>query len=324
MRNEKILVTGPAGQIAFPICEHLAKDNEVWGIARFSGADDRARVDALGVTTRKIDLGDPDYSDLPTDFTYVLHLATFQAAGLDYDQALRINAEGTGLLLGHCRNAKAALVMSTASVYEPNADPWHPYAETDPLGDSHMLSSPTYSVSKISEEAVARTCARLFDLPVTVARMNAAYGPNGGLPGYHLDWMVADAEIVLRSDPAPYSAIYQDDINEQVDALLDAATVPATIVNWGGDDTVTAQEWCTYFGELTGAKPKIRVNHFPGTQPGNVLDNTKRRSITGPSKYGWREGMKRMVEGRYPDGVKLGQPRPGQATTLLAAYQTAD
>jgi hypothetical protein len=33
LRGEKILVTGPAGQIAFPLASRLAGDNEVWGIA---------------------------------------------------------------------------------------------------------------------------------------------------------------------------------------------------------------------------------------------------------------------------------------------------
>jgi nucleoside-diphosphate-sugar epimerase len=321
VQGEKILITGPAGQIAFPICEYLAKDNEVWGIARFSDPADRQRVDDLGVTTRVVDLASGDFSELPTDFTYLLHLATFQGAGYDYDYALQVNAEGTGLLLEHCRNAKAALVMSTQSVYEPNPDRYHAYAETDPLGDAHMRSAPTYSVSKIAEEGVARLCARMFDLPVTIARMNAAYGPNGGLPGYHLDWMVAGAEIVVRSDPAPYSVIFQDDINRQVEAMLDAATVPATIVNWGGDEIVTAQEWCAYFAELTGAEARVRVGDFPGTQLGSVHDNSKRLAITGPCLVGWREGMRRMVEGRYPDGVELGKPRPGQAAILLAAYE---
>ena len=36
LKGEKILIPGPAGQIATPIAKALAKDNEVWGIARFS------------------------------------------------------------------------------------------------------------------------------------------------------------------------------------------------------------------------------------------------------------------------------------------------
>ena len=37
LTDEKILVTGAAGHIAYPLVQYLAKDNEVWGIARFSG-----------------------------------------------------------------------------------------------------------------------------------------------------------------------------------------------------------------------------------------------------------------------------------------------
>ncbi|GMU78947.1 MAG: hypothetical protein AMXMBFR46_17400 [Acidimicrobiia bacterium] len=320
MRGAKILITGPAGQIAFPLAEHLAPDNEVWGIARFSDAASRERVEAIGVTTRAVDLASGAFGDLPDDFDYVLHLATFQGGGLDYDQALAVNAEGTGLLLAHCRSARAALVMSTASVYRPHDDPHHGFLETDPLGDANSPHAPTYSVSKIAEDAVARTCARLYDLPVVIARMNASYGPNGGLPAYHLDWVIGRQPVVVRWDPCPYSLIHQDDINAQTEALLGAASVPATIVNWGGDEAVSPQEWCAYFGELTGRTPELVVREMPGTQRGSVLDPTKRRAITGPCRVGWRDGLRRTFEARYPDGVEGVTAVSGQASNLLSAY----
>jgi nucleoside-diphosphate-sugar epimerase len=324
MQGAKVLITGPAGQIAFPLAQHLAADNDVWGIARFSDAESREKVDAVGVTTRAIDLGSGEFGDLPDDFDYVLHLATFQGGGLDYDHALRVNAEGTGLLLAHCRRAKAALVMSTASVYLPNVDPMHVFVETDPLGDANSPHAPTYSISKIGEEAVARTCARLYDLPVVIARMNASYGANGGLPAYHLDWIVAGEPVVVRWDPCPYSPIHQDDINTQAEQLLGAATVPATVVNWGGDDVVSPQEWCAYFGELTGRTPQVVVREMPGTHRGSILDPAKRRAITGPCAVSWREGMRAMLAARYPDGVDAAGVVSGQASNLLSAYTQSD
>jgi len=322
LTDEKILITGPAGQIAFPLAEYLARDNEVWGIARWTEPDSRERVEEAGVVTRTCDLAAGEFGDLPDDFTFVLHLAAFQGGGLDYDHAICVNAEGTGLLLAHCRRAKAALVMSTASIYKPNDDPWHPYHETDPLGDVNAVHAPTYSMSKIAEEAVARFCARAYGLPVIVARMNAAYGANGGLPAYHLDGVVARQTIYLRWDPAPYSPIHQDDINEQTEALLGAASVPATIVNWAGDEPVTAQEWCAYFGELTGLRPDVVTREIPGTQRGIVLTSEARRALTGPCKVEWRDGMRRMFEARYPDGVDAGASVPGAAARLLSAYET--
>lgn len=306
LTDEKILITGPAGQIAAPLCEYLAPHNDVWGIARFSVPGSREEVEALGVTTRVVDLADGTFDDVPTDFTYVLHLAAAIVGADDYDLAMRVNAEATGLLLDHCRSAKAALVMSTASVYKPNPDPRHAFAETDALGETILPGAPTYSVTKIAEEAVARMCARAFGLPVTVARMNAAYSARGGLPAYHLDAVVAGTPVSVRNDPCPYSPIHQDDINAQVEPLLAAASVPATVVNWGGDDAVTPHEWCAFFGELTGRDPVVEVKHVPGSQIGAALDNTKRLTITGPCAKRYPDAFRELYEVRYPDGPDAG------------------
>jgi nucleoside-diphosphate-sugar epimerase len=324
LRGEKILITGPAGQIAFPMAEYLARDNEVWGIARFSEAGSRERVEGIGVTTRVVDLARGDFGDLPDDFTYVLHLATFQSGGLDYDGAIAVNAEGTGLLAAHCRKAKAMLVTSTFSLYKPNPDPYHHFIETDPLGDANQPHSPTYSISKIAQEAVARTAARLFELPTTIARVNVSYGPNGGLPAYHLDWMLAGQPITLRAPgPTPYSPISQDDMNDQVEPLLDAASINATIVNWGGDETITAEHWCDELAAITGCNPTYTYADYPGSIRGSASDSTRRQSITGPCKVPWRDGMRSMFERRYPEGHVTGS-LPRGAERLLSAVRRDD
>jgi nucleoside-diphosphate-sugar epimerase len=300
LSGEKILVTGAAGQIGYPMAGYLARDNEVWGLARFGDQAAREKVTAAGITVHRCDLGDGDLNGLPDDFTYVIHLAALMA-GDDYDRAIRVNAEGTGLLLHHCRRAKAALVMSTHSVYKPQADPWHVFVESDPLGDVNSAVSPTYSVSKIAEEGVARFCARAFDLPVVIARMNASYGPNGGLPAYHLDAVAAGQPVTTRWDPCLYSPIYEDDINEQAGPLLEAATVPATVVNWAGDEAVSVQEWAAHMGELAGREAQVLVQETPGTLRGSVADISRRSSITGPCKVGWRDGLARTWAARHGD-----------------------
>jgi len=304
LSGEKILITGPAGRIAFGLARTLAGHNEVWGISRFGDPATRAEVEALGVTTRVVDIGDGDFGDLPTDFTYVLHIAA--DFGEDYERGLRVNAEGTGLLLAHCRKAKAALVMSTLTVYKPHPDPWHPFREDDPLGDAGLPQPQPYSIVKIAEEAVARYCARNLDLPVTIARMGSAYGDRGGLPAYHLHALAAGQPVRVRWDPLPYSPIHYDDINAQVEPLLDVARVPATIVNWAGDQPVSAQEWSKYFGELLGVEAEMAVEPVAGASLGSVGDHTKRSSITGPCRVDWRDGFRTMAAHMYPDRVKAG------------------
>ncbi|OBH00223.1 epimerase [Mycobacterium sp. E136] len=302
MSGERVLITGPAGRIAYGVTKTLARDNEVWGIARFSDPAAREEVEALGVTTRRVDLGVGDFTDMPTNFTYLLHIAA--DFGDDYEQGLRVNAEGTGLLLSHCRAVKAALVMSTVTVYKPHPDPWHPFREDDPIGDAGLPSPQPYSIVKIAEEAVARYCAREFAIPTTIARMGSAYGDRGGLPMWHLQAIVEGQPVIARWDPLPYSPIHYDDINAQIPALLDAASVPATIVNFAGDTPVSVQQWCAYFGELLGATPRIDVQPVPGASVGSVGDHAKRTTITGPCTVDWRDGFRAMAAHHYPDRVK--------------------
>jgi UDP-glucuronate 4-epimerase len=295
LSNSKILLTGATGQIGGALCRYLAPRNDMWCVARFGREGSREQVEASGASTRVVDLEDPDFSGLPEDFDFVLHLAAFLDPRDDYDLALRTSAESTALLLGRFRAAKAALVMSTTGVYRPHEDPHHLFREGDPLGDARNPSIPTYAIAKISEEAVARSCARLFDLPVVVARMNSAYG-HAGLPMKHLQRILAGEAVRLRWDPAPYSPIFERDIAEQVEAMLSAASVPATVINWGGDVPVTAQQWCSYLGELSGREPVIEVVPVPGSQRGVGLDVTRRVALTGPSSTDWRTGMRWMYD----------------------------
>ena len=302
IEGRKILITGPAGQIAFPLAKALAERNEVWGIARFGDPEKRREVEAAGIRTLTIDLENPDFSELPRDFTHLLHLAV--SFDPSYSRAIRINAEGTGLLLSHCRNVEAALVMSTTSVYKPHEDPWHPFHEDDPLGDIGLPGMPTYSVAKISEEAVTRFCAREFGIKTVIARMGASYGPRGGLPIYSLQALMANGVVKTRWDPCVYSPIHDDDIFAHIEPLLDASAIPATIVNFAGDEHVPLQEWVTYGAGLLGIEPKFEVVVTQGTSRGSAADHHRRLAITGPCRMPWRNGIRAALAELYPDRVK--------------------
>lgn len=300
IRGKRLLVTGASGQIAHALAKRLAEHNDVWGIARFGDARRRRTLEEAGVRTAAIDLAEPDFSQLPSTFDHILHLAAHLGPTPSYEFALDVNAVGTGLLLSHFRDVESALVMSTTGVYKPHCDPWRQYVETDPLGDPVSPSTPGYGVCKVAEEAMARYVARAYGVPVVIGRMNASYGPGGGLPSKHLARIVAGEPVVLRHDPAPYSPIFEDDIARHVGPLLASAGTPPTVVNFGGDEVVTAQEWCAFLGELVDRKPVIEYAPVPGSQPGIALDVTKRRSITGPDHWGWRDGFRLMAEALVP------------------------
>ena len=111
------------------------------------------------------------------------------------------NAESVGLLMAHCRNAKAFLHCSSAAVYDPPDD--EPRSERAALGDNHKPLFPTYSISKIAGEVVARTMARALELPTIIARLNVPYGDNGGWPFYHMEMILAGMPIPVPAGVRP-------------------------------------------------------------------------------------------------------------------------
>ena len=50
LRGAKIVVTGVTGQVGEPVARALARDNEVYGAARFRDDAARERLEAAGVT----------------------------------------------------------------------------------------------------------------------------------------------------------------------------------------------------------------------------------------------------------------------------------
>jgi len=297
LAGAKILVTGPTGQVALPLTLSLAADNDVWGVARFTDAAARERLEVAGVTCVVADLATTDFTEVPTDFDFVLNLAVAKGGDADWDRDLAANGESIALLMART-TPKAFLHCSSTAVYQ-HVGPTHALVETDPLGDNHRVMFPTYSLAKISAEVVARAAARDHGVPTTIARLNVPYGDNGGWPGWHLEFMKAGHPITLHPErPNLFNPIHEDDILATVPRLLEAASVPATIVNWGGEQA-SIEEWCALMGELTGLVPTFAET--PNTIGSVFVDLTKMHDIAGATEVGWREGIRRMVEARHPE-----------------------
>ena len=301
LQGETIVVTGATGQVGFPVAVALAKENEVVAPARFSDASARERLEAAGVRCVVADLGEGALDEVPADAGYVLHFAVSKTN--DWDADLRNNAEGVGLLMARTKGAKAFLHCSTTGVYHDTGG--GPYREDDPLGDNHRVSPflQTYSISKIAAEAAVRLSARLHGVPTTIARLNVPYGDNGGWPAIML--MLAQMGMgteVHGNGPATYNPIHEDDIVAMVPKLLGIASVPATTVNWGGEDVVSIQEWTAYITELTGVEIPLTVGET--AMPSVVADLTRQHELVGKAEVHWKDGFRRMLEARHPDLLK--------------------
>lgn len=288
LNNEKILITGASGTLGAMMARALAGENEVWGLARYA---DPVAVDTArhhGIMPVAVDLANPDFAAVPQDFTCLLHFAHTRLGGDAFPEAVRINAVGPGLLMQHLRGLKSALVVSSTAVYTPPADVWHPLAECDAIGGAFAPWAPTSPASKLSLEATAKLAAEAFSIPTVIARLNTTYGPGrgpqGGLPVMDLEAVVRGDVVRTFADPYPHSPIHFNDMVDQVEALLDAATIPATLVNWCGDEVVTQRRWCELAGSFAGRVPDLQVHPMAGAPCGNVGDNRLRLALTGPCK----------------------------------------
>jgi UDP-glucuronate 4-epimerase len=299
MRGFKILITGVTGQVAAPIARALAADNEVWGIARFHDPAAREDLEQAGIRCQTVNLAAGDFTGIPSDFDYVINLAVAKSGKWEKD--LAANAESVGLLMAHCADAKAFLHCSSAAVYDPPDD--EPRNERTALGDNHKSMLPTYSISKIAGEVVARSMARALGVPTTIARLNVPYGDNGGWPFHHMEMMLAGMPIpVPPGGPARYNPIHEDDVIAMLPKLLEVASVPAVTVNWCGEQTVSLQDWCTYIGSLVGREPTFEESGQ--ALRGGPTDVTLMRELAGGTTVDWHDGISRMVTKFHPELVK--------------------
>jgi len=305
IEDEKVLVVGCTGQVAAPLAKALASHNEVWGLARFRNKAVRQDLEATGVRCAVADLVEPDLRAVPDDFSYVLNFSVAKTGSWPRD--LDVNAGSIGFVMEHCQTARAFLHCSTTGVYQPRSQ--HLFTEDDPLGDNHRPWEPvlpflsTYSISKIASEAAARYGSRRWKLPTVIGRLGVPYGDNGGWPALHLDMIAAGSPIGVHLErPNRFNTIHEDDILATLPALLDAATVPATVLNWAGAST-SIEEWCTQLGGLIGVEP--RFEETAETIAGVPVDTSRLTSMMGSHEWTTlADGLQRMVAARRPELLK--------------------
>src|SRR5204863_110086 len=80
-----------------------------------------------------------------------------------------------------------------------------------------------------------------------------------------------------------------DDIVASLPHLLASASTPANVVNWGGDEIVSVEEWCGLIGDLIG-KP-VRFEHTDASVPPLILDVGKLNDLGFHSSVSWKDGI---------------------------------
>lgn len=302
-----MLVTGATGRIGFPVARALARDNDVYGLARCSRPDDAARLRQAGIVPVVGDVADfdpgPVVATAGRPITHVFHAAARigPEARTDWQRTFDVNAYATGRLIAACARSsghalQAVVFCSSGSTYEYQGR--RPLTEDDPPG----VHLGVYSLSKIAGEAVARVSAAEHEVPLAIIRVFSTYGPLGGAPADRLERILAGKDVVLHPDaPNNYNPVYEDDYVRLGIRALEVADVPATTVNWAGSETVSAEEYCGYLASLVGRDVSFRYD--PAAPWPLWPDVTRMHELLGRTEVPWREGMRRMVAARHPDAL---------------------
>lgn len=303
--GQRILVTGVTGWVAGPLAASLAaQGNTVFGAARFRDPAQREPWEAQNVSTVSIDLEKGRLDEVPNDLDLVLHFAV--AKSNNFEEAFASNAHGSADLMETAASRSDRLTFfhcSSTAVYAPHDH--EPRVETDLLGDSHrpMPGMPTYSISKIAGEVLVQHTAKRLGVPTVIARLNVPYGDQYGWMLFHLMMMERDIPVPVHVDqPTSYTPIHADDIARSMPYLLSYASTPAEIVNWGGDQIVSIEDWCEEMGRLTGLTPTF--NPTTATIAAIIPDLTKLHDRGFNTTVDWREGIRRQIVANRPELLK--------------------
>jgi UDP-glucuronate 4-epimerase len=288
LTGKRVLVTGASGLVAFPVAVELAKNNEVFALARWSDAKQKKLVEAAGAQAVSFDLANEDLSSLPGSVDVVINYAVLPPKYGNL--AFEVNTGATGRLARRYRDCEAFVHGSTGSLYAYQGE--RPLREDDAYG-LHSAGE-AYAASKIGAEYMLKHLSADYDLPVTIVRIFSFYGPRGGGVTQRVDQVSRGEPIsVYPGVRNVHTPLYEDDYVEKTIAAAGIAKVGCEIINVGGSESCTTQEYCIMAGEMLGKEPIFVEN---GTSWPIWGDTTRMEQLLGPSKVSMREGVRRILE----------------------------
>jgi nucleoside-diphosphate-sugar epimerase len=301
---KRVLVTGASGLVALPVAVALAQSNEVYAVARFSNPEQKRILEAAGVRTIAFDLAEHDLSPLPRSVDVVINYAVLPPNKREH---YNVNAGATGRLARRYRDCEAFVQGSTGSLYAYQGE--RALREDDPYG-LHSSAEP-YAASKIAAEFLLKHLSEDYRMPTTIVRIFSFYGPRGGGVTQRVDQVAKGLPVSIYPGVRNvHTPLFEDDYVEKTIGAVGIAKSPAQIVNVGGSEAVTTQEYCEIAGEILGKKPIFVENSSAWPI---WADTTKMAGLLGPSRVSIREGVRRVIEAgqdaRVTHAHVIGEPK---------------
>ncbi len=255
-----ILVLGVAGKVG-PTLAMMAKraapTKRVIGVARFSDADVRRRLEVAGVETIACDLLDREAVARLPEVANVVFMAGKKfgtAGGEPFTWAM--NAIVPSYVAERFRSTRF-VAFSTLCVY--------PFAAVAGPGATPDDTLPTpvgeYANSCVARERVFQYFSQKTNSPGRLARLNYAIDCRYGVLHDVASLVLAGRPIDIRTGVA--NCIWQGDAISHILRCLLHGTVRARAINIGAPQTTNIRQAAVRFGELLGREPIFTESEQP-------------------------------------------------------------
>ena len=296
----KYLVTGAAGFIGmYTVKRLLRQGHQVIGLDNLNDYYEQELkayrltqlVPHTNITFVEMDLADrKGMAEVfsTEQFDRVIHLAA--QAGVRYSienpfAYVDSNLVGMMTILEGCRHndVKHLVYASSSSVYGMNDK--IPFSEDDQVDNPVSL----YAATKKSNELMAHSYAKLYQIPVTGLRFFTVYGPAGRpdmAPWLFTEAILQDKPIkVFNHGKMMRDFTYIDDIVEGVVRIQDVipgGDIPYSLFNIGNNEPIQLARFIAAIESATGkTAQKVMLDMQPGDVERTYADTARLEAVVG-------------------------------------------
>ncbi|MGH7247499.1 MAG: NAD-dependent epimerase/dehydratase family protein, partial [Pseudomonadota bacterium] len=249
-------VGGKMGPTLSRVARNAAPDKRVLGVARFSEAGLREKLEACGVETIVCDLLDRAAVQQLPRARNVIFMAGRKFGARDHPaQTWAMNVHVPAIVAEHfC--ASRIVAFSTGCVY-----PFVAIGSGGASEDTPLSAIGDYANSCIGRERMLEYFSQRHGTSGRLFRLNYAIDMRYGV--------LFDVACKLRDGRAVdvtmghLNVIWQGDANVQALRCLRCPTTPTTPINVSGPDTISVRWLAEKFGERLGTKPAIVGKESP-------------------------------------------------------------
>ena len=265
-------VGGKIGPTLARMAKRAAPEKRVFGVARFSDPEVRAKLDGWGVETIPCDLLDREAVERLPKVANVVYMAGRKFGTADDEPFTWAMNAYVPSIVAQAFAQSRIVVFSTLCVYPyaPFAtEGWDERVPPDPAG--------AYANSCVARERLFQFFSERNETPMRLMRLNYAIETRYGV-------LVDVANWVRNGDPIPLAmaranVIWQGEASAQMLRALGHCTTPATPLNIGGTHAYSIRTLAGMFGERFGKRPAFEGEE---TSSGWVNSTEAAQRLFGP------------------------------------------